>query len=350
MSMDNIETEERTEPQLGRVEKPERRIGIGVIGCGDIALRQHIPAIVSEKGARLTALCDLDTARTEQLAAKYGVPFVTSHYAELLSQSNVEAVVVATPPWITPHVTLECLRAGKHVLCEKPMAVRMDIAERVAQVEKETGRKVQVGFTYRHNPLLKALRRWIGDGRLGAPLVYRIGVFDEIWDPDGEPEHYARIRATMERGSPSLHDGAHIADFLNYLTGSTFSGVESFGQKSREEFPSTNYDVSVIHFANGDMARVEIGWFYPKFPAGEFEIIGPDGIAIFDRAKQYVELRVGSTTERVTLEEDWTASCFREQLRQFLASIVRDEPCVPGTAEGMASLRLTKEIESKMRS
>ncbi|WJH33715.1 Gfo/Idh/MocA family oxidoreductase [Paenibacillus sp. CC-CFT747] len=323
----------------------DRPIRMGVIGCGDIAVSRHIPTIHAHPDAMLLAVCDADPSRAETVASQYPMASVEKDYKELLARNDIEAVIVATPPWVTPVITREALRAGKHVLCEKPMAVDGDTARLVQETERETGKRVQVGFTYRHGPLLESLRSWIRDGRLGSPLVFRLGIFDEVWDPEGHPEHYERLFRTMQHGSPSVHDGAHVADFLHFLAESKVASVESYGLKTRPEFPTSNYDISVIRFENGDMAKVEIGWFLPHFPKGEFEVAGPLGLAVFDRFEQYVSLRTGTTTETVRLEEDWAASCFRIQLSKFIASIRLDEPCVPGTEEGLQSLLLTKAME-----
>jgi myo-inositol 2-dehydrogenase/D-chiro-inositol 1-dehydrogenase len=320
-------------------------IRIGVIGCGDISATRHLPTIQSHPGAILAALCDADKDRVEGLARQYNVSFWTDQYEDVLNNEEVDAVVVATPPWVTPKITMDALRSGKGVLCEKPMAVDLETAHEVMRVEKETGKKVQIGFTYRHGPLMDTLKQWIQEGRLGTPLIYRIGVFDETWNPNGNPAHYQRIFHTMEHGSPSVHDGAHVADFLHFFTESTVAKVESFGMKSRAEFPSSNYDISVVWFENGDLAKVEIGWFFPKFPQGQFEIIGPKGIAVFDSPGQTITLQAGAISEQMVLEEDWVTSCFRMQLDKFIDCIIHDRPCNPGTTEGINSLRLTKRME-----
>ncbi|WP_127588275.1 Gfo/Idh/MocA family protein [Paenibacillus koleovorans] len=333
-----------------REQKPERPIRLGLIGCGDIAVTRHLPTLQAHPDAELVAVCDADRSRAEAAAKQFGVPgSVADHYKELLAREDIDAVIVATPPWVTPVVAMEALRAGKHVLCEKPMAVDVETARQVQATERETGKRVQVGFTYRHGPLLETLRAWIRDGRLGSPLVFRLGIFDEVWDPTGNPEHYERIFRTMGHGSPSVHDGAHVADFLNFLAESKVASVDSFGLQTRPEFPSSNYDISIIRFENGDVAKVEIGWFLPHFPKGEFEVVGPLGLAVFDRLEQYVSLRTGTVTETVRLDEDWALSCFRIQLTKFIASIRDDAPCVPGTEEGIQSLSLTKTIERGIR-
>ena len=333
----------------GRMRLEQEAIRLAVIGCGDIAVTRHIPTILENSDVKLVALCDREIDRARELAVACGVTTITDDYRKLLDDQTIQAVIVATPPWVTPFITIDFLRAGKQVLCEKPMALDAETARQVARTEAETGKRVQVGFTYRHDPLLETLRSWIQEGRLGSPLIYRLGIFDEVWDPEGNPEHYQRIFKTMEHGIPSVHDGAHIADFLNLLSNSPVKRVESFGMKSREEFPSSNYDTSIIWFENGDMAKLEIGWFFPVFPKGEFEVLGPKGIAVFDRIQRYVELTTIEGNEKVVHEDDWWEMCFSIQLRKFVEGIRTNRPFVPGTREGIYSLSLTKAIEDSMK-
>lgn len=327
-----------------------RAVNLGLIGCGDIGMAQHLPAIARCRHVRLVAVCDADERRATMAAQRFGAQYHTQDYHDLLDDEAIEAVVIATPPWISPHLTVEALHSGKDVLCEKPMATSIEAAREVAEAEQETGRLVQIGFTYRHGPLMDTLRGWIASGRLGRPLLLRMGVFDETWDPDGNPEHYERIMRTLRHGPPCVHDGAHSADHLHFLTGSEAVRVLAWGLTSRPEFPAPNYNVALIEFANGDRATLEIGWFYPHLPGGEFEVIGPLGSASFDRTAREVVLRVGSITERVQLDDDWFASCFSIQLDKFIAAIHSRSTPVPGTAEGMASLRLCKMIEAAMAS
>ncbi len=323
-------------------------IRIGVIGCGDIAVSQHIPALLKNAGAALAGLCDTVADRVHALSASLDVPAFTDP-ARMLRECEMDAVIIATPPWVTPALTMEALRAGRYVLCEKPMALTVEEAERMAQAERESCAHVQLGFTYRHDPLLDQLRRWIAEDRLGHPLFFRLGIFDEIWDPTGNPEHYKRLYETMEHGGPSVHDGAHNADFLRFLTGAQVDGVASYGFQSRPEFPCPNYDTSIIRFDNGDMAKLEIGWFFPKLPYGEFEVLGPKGYASYDRLKRFTALQTAEGEERIADDENWWALCFKLQLEKFIASIRAKTPCVPGCAEGIYSLNLCKRIEASIR-
>lgn len=324
--------------------------GFGVIGCGAIARQQHLPALLDHSQVRLLAVCDADIEQASRVAQHFGSPHYCGDYRQILDNPAIDAVVISTPPWVTPHLVIEALRSGKDVLAEKPMALSLEEAERVVDAENETGRLVQIGFTYRHGPLMDALRGWIADGLLGSPLLIRLAVFDETWAPETDPEHYARLMATLHHGPPCIHEGAHCADHLHFLTDSEVSRITAIGLKSRPEFPEPNYNLASIEFANGDIAKLELGWFYPHFPRDQFEIIGPEGIAYFDREKRESVLKTRSVFERVQLDEDWVGSCFRIQLEKFVDCLEERKTPVPGTREGIASLRLTKAMEKAMRS
>jgi myo-inositol 2-dehydrogenase/D-chiro-inositol 1-dehydrogenase len=321
-----------------------KTVRVGVIGCGDIVMAQHLPALKSHPSVHLAAVCDVDVKRAEEAAMAGGSDYYTADYKQLLADPLVEAAIVCTPPWVTPHITMEALRSKKDVLCEKPMATNLALAERVAAVERKSGRLLQVGFTYRHGPLMDTLKSWIDEGRIGHPLQIRISVFDEVWDPEGNAEHYRRILETLQHGPPCLHDGAHAADHLAFLTGSSPIRTVASGRTTRPEFPAPNYNAALIDFANGDLAKLEIGWFYPHFPTAEFEIVGPGGAAYLHRSKNEAVLKSGNVIERVQLSEDRIRSCFRIQLDKFLNYIATRNTPVPGSREGIASLRLTSAI------
>jgi len=323
-------------------------IGLAVIGCGDVALQRHLPAIKDNVHVRLVAVCDVVEARALAAASAFGADWATTDPSAILGDSRIVAVIIATPPWATPMLTIAALRAGKDVLCEKPMALNLADAAEVCTAESQSGRFVQVGFVLRHGLLFGTLRRWIAEDRLGAPLSLRIGVFDEVHDPIGDPEHYARIMATLRYGAPCIHDGAHTMDHLHYLLGARATQLIGWSQKTRAEFPRPNYNGAVIAFAGGHQARVEIGWFLPTFPPSEWTIIGPKGTASFHQAGAAVVLETDDGVERFALGEAWIPVCFRDQLNVFADAVRSRVPPDPGSRAGLESLALCLRFEQSM--
>jgi predicted dehydrogenase len=324
------------------------RVGLAVIGCGDVATTRHLPAIVADTGARLVACCDRDPNRAAAAAAKFGADYATTAVEKVLTDPGVRAVIVATPPWVTPGITIAALDAGKDVLAEKPVALTLDEALAVQTAERRSDQFVQVGFVMRHGPVFGAMQRWIATGRLGSPLDFRVGIFDETWDPVGNPEHYQRILATLNHGAPCIHDGAHTMDHLHFLTGKQATSLVSWGRTTRSEFPRPNLNLAVIDFAGGHRARVEIGWFLPQFPPIEWSVVGPLGMAWCDLPQGCAHLRTADGDEDVRVDEDWFENCFRHQLDVFLTGVRTRVSPQPGTQAGIDSLVLTHAFEQGM--
>ena len=320
-------------------------IGLAVIGCGDVALTRHLPAIAAEPGACLVACCDADLKRAIQAGARFGAKVAVSNVEQVLANPAVDAVIIATPPWVTPQLTIRALAAGKDVLAEKPIALTLEEALAVRDAVTASDRFVQVGFVMRHGPIFGSLRQWIAEGRLGTPLDFRISIFDEVWDPEGNPEHYQRIMATLDHGAPCIHDGAHTMDHLHFLTADRATTLVGWGTTTRPEFPRPNLNGAVIEFGSGHRARVEIGWFLPDFPPSEWSIVGPRGIAWFDFPNGGVHLRAEGGDEDVFLEEDWFENCFRHQLATFLTGIRTRIPPHPDIDDAIASLVLAQTFE-----
>jgi myo-inositol 2-dehydrogenase/D-chiro-inositol 1-dehydrogenase len=322
-----------------------RSIGMAVIGCGDVAVSRHLPAIAADPQTHLVSCCDADIARAETAAARFGARSATTSVDLVLTDPDVHAVVIATPPWVTPGLTVAALRAGKDVLAEKPIALTLDEAMAVRAAVQATDRFVQVGFVMRHGPIFGSLHEWITEDRLGFPLDFRISIFDERWDPVGDPEHYARIMATLDHGAPCIHDGAHTMDHLHFLTDDRATSLVSWGVTTRPEFPRPNLNGAVIEFAQGHRARVEIGWFLPDFPPSEWSIVGPEGRAWFDFPGRCVHLRAESGDEDRCIEEDWFENCFRHQLATFVQGVQTRTPPASGIEAAIASLVLTQAFE-----
>lgn len=323
-------------------------VSLAIIGCGDVAVTRHLPAIAANPDVRLVACCDTDLDRAIDVAGRFGIPTAVSNVEAVLEDPAIDAVIVATPPWVTPRITRQAVLAGKDVLAEKPIALTLDEALAVRDAVTATGRIVQVGFVMRHGPIFGTLRRWIDDGRLGSPLEFRISIFDEIWNPVGNTEHYQRIMATLDHGAPCIHDGAHTMDHLHFLTADRAARLVSWGRTMRPEFPRPNLNGAVIDFAGGHRARVEIGWFLPEFPPSEWSIVGPQGMAWFDWATRCVHLRAESGNDDLCIDEDWFEQCFRYQLATFIDAVRQRVQSCPDIDDAIASLVLAQAFERGM--
>ena len=118
------------------------KVRIGIIGCGGIANGKHLPALQKVKEAELVAFCDIIEEKAVKAAKEYGTPDakVYTDYKELLKDESIDAVHVLTPNRSHSFISIDAMRAGKHVMCEKPMAKTYAEAKEMVEVAKETGK------------------------------------------------------------------------------------------------------------------------------------------------------------------------------------------------------------------
>jgi predicted dehydrogenase len=138
----------------------------GVLGCADVARRRVLPALVSVPGATLVAVASRTSDRAAALAARFGAEPVTG-YAELLGRDDIDAVYVPLPPALHASWIAAALRAGKHVLAEKPLTTSVADTAQLARIAGERGRLLRENFMFLHHPRHALVRRLVEQGRIG---------------------------------------------------------------------------------------------------------------------------------------------------------------------------------------
>ena len=195
---------------------------IGIIGCGKISQVRHIPEYADNADAKLEGYYDLNRERAEKLAARYGGKVFDS-YEELLADKEIDAVSVCVANHAHAQITIEALRAGKHVLCEKPMAMSLKECEDMVRVAKETGRFLMVGHNQRLAKAHAEARKLIKEGLIGDIVTFKTNFAHggpETWsiDPGSSVWFFDKEKAVMG----AMADlGIHKTDLIQYLLGQT---------------------------------------------------------------------------------------------------------------------------------
>lgn len=335
-----------------RGHRGDQRLRVVQVGCGDIATTGHLPALERSDEVTLVGVVDVVAEHRGEAASRYGVPAWTD--LEQALADGAEAAVVAVPPHVAPDLTVAAIQAGLDVLCEKPMAVDLADAERVQDTAERSDRIVQIGFKNRFSPLVRAVHGWLREGRIGTPVVYTLGGFDERYDA-ADVRHVERIQDFLAHGPSFVHEGAHLTDYLAFLSGAEPVSVQAGGVRSQESFGSENFVSALVSYDNGDLARLEVGWFFPTSPPGEFRVLGPRGVAVVDRPAQVATLtarddRGHLVTDSVELERPWNDECFDRQLAHFVDCVRSRTVPETSASAGVASLRLGCAVVESMRS
>lgn len=149
-------------------------VKVAVIGCGTIANAAHIPGYMNNKEAEVAYFCDIIQLRAEQAAARYGSGKAVTDYHDILRDPTVQAVSICTPNNVHAQIAMDCMRAGKHVLCEKPAARTYGEALEMQKVQHETGMTLNIGVVNRFNDAVRHIKQHIDRGELGE--LYQVYV------------------------------------------------------------------------------------------------------------------------------------------------------------------------------
>ena len=148
---------------------------VAVIGLGSVAQLVHLPNLVKIKNAEITALAEINRSRLNSVADKYGIKKLYSDYKQLLTDTEIDAVIIATPTHLHKQMAIDCLNAGKDVLVEKPLARNSSEGIEIIECAKKNNRKLMVGMNLRYRPDSMLIRSLIDAGEIGNPFYIKCG-------------------------------------------------------------------------------------------------------------------------------------------------------------------------------
>jgi 1,5-anhydro-D-fructose reductase (1,5-anhydro-D-mannitol-forming) len=238
-----------------------------VIGIGDITTRRVIPGIRAESRSRLYGVVTRDPEKAAHLGVK-----VWATLDEALTDSEVNAVYVATPVFLHAPQTIQSLRAGKHVLCEKPMAMNEAGARIMLRAAEESGRTLGVAYYRRCYPKVQRARELIEQGAIGKPVIAELT--NHSWF-DGTGSRSWLVDPARAGGGPLFDIASHRIDVLNFLFGKP---LRVAGQLSNVVH---HYDVEdnatvMIEYDGGVRGVVDVRW-HSKVSRDECRIRGTEG-------------------------------------------------------------------------
>ncbi len=229
-----------------------RTYGFGVVGLG--MGRSHCKRMAEEKRARLVAVCDVNAERGEQVAAEYRVPWYQS-FKDLMADPSVDVVVVATPTGLHAQVAVAAARAGKHVLCEKPIDTDVARGRRIVDACRRAGVKLQVGFQNRCTADALQTRADLEAGRIGKVLFAQMTLHwwrtGEYWSKGGGWHGTWKY----DGGGAFMNQAVHYIDLLAWFMGRPVSAV---GRTSTTLHPIECEDVgmAIVTFESGARASL----------------------------------------------------------------------------------------------
>ncbi len=273
---------------------PLSELRVAVLGAGRWAAGAHIPGWKRDPRCRVVAVCDVEADRAEACAREFEIPTATTDWQATVARADVDVVDVVTPSHTHHQLAVAAIEAGKHVLCEKPVAYDFRDTLRAAELAKQRGLKTKLGFTFRYSPGVQYARSLMDEGFVGTPFIFNGYEQNSQWlnpatplrqvDPSWDP---AVLHVSSLEGY-----GAPVIDIGQWWVGAGYSRVvgtmrnfipermvRATGRTMRMNIDDG--DVFIGEYANGAIGSIQTGYVtIGNYPGVEARVYGREGAII----------------------------------------------------------------------
>jgi predicted dehydrogenase len=314
----------------------------GVLGVANIAERAVIPAIRAASNGRLSAIASRTAARAQEAAARLGIPRGHGSYDALLGDPEVDAVYIPLPNSLHREWTVRCAEAGKHVLCEKPLATTAADADAMIAVCRRRGVVLAEAFMYRFHPRTIRIARLVADGVVGDARLVRASFTFAIRSRDN-------IRLRADLGGGSLYDvGCYAVNVSRLILGEPVAAF-AFAHTG----PSDVDEVlgGVLRFDGGRIAVIDCGLTVSR--RQEYEVTGTDGRLFVPlgflpgAADADITVEKGADTSVITVPG---ADQYRLMVEQFGDVVLKGASLHLPPEDAVANLRVIEALLRSLRS
>ena len=313
----------------------------GVLGAARIARRRVIPAIQTSSNGRAVAIASRDPASAQELASELEIPAVHPGYTSLLADPQIDAVYIPLPNSEHRQWTLAAAAAGKHILCEKPLALTAAEAEEMVAAARQAGVVFAEAFMYRFHPRVTRLLSLIGEGAIGEVHLIRSTFTFGPLAPDN-------IRLNAALGGGALMDvGCYGVNFARLVSGReprTVAALAVYGQESGvdETF------AGILKFGAGTIGVFDTSFLVKGGPAFEVlgtagKIVAPQGFLPEPDHPTELHLFRGSEVEVLAIEP---ADHYRLMVEDFAAAIETRRPVRFGPEDAVANMRVLDALRA----
>ncbi|MGE5598993.1 MAG: Gfo/Idh/MocA family protein [Bacteroidota bacterium] len=264
-----------------------------IVGCG-VIYPSHAAAILAQPDAELAAVCDIVPERARAAGEKHGVDWYTD-YSEMLGRKDLDAIAICTPSGLHGRQAIEAMRAGKHVVVEKPMDITLPAVDEMRRTQKETGRQLAVISQHRWDQGVRTVKRLLDEGRFGRLAMincythwYRSQAYYDSGDWRGT---YA-----LDGGGALMNQSIHYIDLLRWL-GGPLESLTAYCATLTHRIEVEDTATACVRFASGALGAIQgTTSAYPGLST-RLEVYGSEGSAVIV-ADRLVHLHLASDPDR----------------------------------------------------
>jgi 1,5-anhydro-D-fructose reductase (1,5-anhydro-D-mannitol-forming) len=322
---------------------PDGQLGWGIVGLGRIANDAIAPAIRAARNGTLVACCSRDLAKARAFAQQHGAPHAYDDYTQLLANPAVDAVFVASPNALHAEHTIAAARAGKHVLCEKPLALTVADGRAMIEACERAGVTLGIGLQMRFESLYQEIRDLVRAGVIGRCIEVSIQRCTPAGMVSHDPADWRRNRALAGLGT--LYDmGPHVFDLLRWITGAEPRRVAALVQPPWASGKPDDRSVTAIEMDDGSLATVRLMREVPK-PSNTIALYGTEGSIISGPTRGVDPLRYTVHTARGDEEHAVpVARAYVAEIEQFARQVAGDWGPAATPADALRLVALSAAI------
>ena len=316
------------------------KVSFGLIGCGDIARKRVAPAIRELQNCELVAVNRAQANLAQSFAKEFGARRWYANWRELLQDKEINAVYIATPVYLHVEQTIAAAEAGKHVLCEKPMALDVAECDRMIDACRRNGVKLGIAY-YRHfYPVVRRIKEILESGEIGKPVVAQINAF-EWFDPPVDHPRAWLLKKAQSGGGPMFDFGCHRIEVLLDLFGKVgnlkSTMTNDFFQREVEDV-----GVATFQFEQGVCATLTVA-HSAREPQDTLDVFGSKGslhVSVLNEGTLRVLSESGERTESLPP----AANIHQPLIEDFVQAVIEDREAIVTGQIGRAIAKLEARL------
>jgi predicted dehydrogenase len=236
-------------------------VGIGIIGLGFVGEKAHLSALRKIQGSRLAAIADVDQNRLQKVADKVKIKYAYSSHQDLINDPNVDAVVISVPTFLHKKIAIDCFKAGKHVLCEMPLAPNMKDAQEIVDQAKKADVILMPSLNFRFTPNYVKTKELIEEGSIGKPVALFYREFIPAEDLAKQwPSNSWAWNKEKSGGGPAFTLSVWAIDLLRWLLNAEVKKIYAISKDTiLKELDGTNGYISLagLEFSNNTIVTLQ---------------------------------------------------------------------------------------------
>lgn len=330
--------------------KTDQVVRLGMIGAGGFS-GTHLAQLKLVENAKVVAICDVIKEHVEEKAKEFNIPDTYLDYHELLKRDDIDAVVLPIPDQVHASVAIDAMRAGKHVLCEKPMALDLNECKEMVKVSRETGMQLMVGQIGRYTPSFVKAKELVEEGAIG-----------DVFFIESEYAHdYSAIggaggwRVTPER-EPIIGGGCHAVDLIRMIAGNPEEVFAYANNMSLVDWPIHDCTIGIMKFPSGAIGKVMTSTGCKRRYTMRTVIEGTEGTLVLDNTSPYISLfkehftndsefaNISQQTVEMRIECAINNHNFAAEATDFCSCLLANRPVTTSGVEGASTAAVCMAI------